>query len=199
MKLYLRDYRSNTSGWPNGTSDIVSADAIGSDTDDLPGADNDPFKVVFLHTDNPGTRDAWIRALGGRAINVLVLINAGGRSQATRPPADVFPCYWDPREFVTHPRPQQLIEQIKAGNQAGIDWGLLQPENSEALLAARLLLDAEKLHCAKQQEVCPGITISRPDAALLVEARRVIETREAREPLDAAVREFCEKLRVVSA
>ena len=198
MKLYLRDCRQTRSGWPNATSNILNADAIGNDTDGIPEADNDPFKVVFLHTDNPATKNAWINTLGRGAISILILINSGGRTQATQPPANVYPSYWDPREFVTHPRPQQLIEQIKAGNRGGIDWSLLQPKNSEALLAARLLLNAKELHCANQQEVCPGITISRPDATLLAKAREVIRANEVREPLEESVRAFYAELGVSS-
>ena len=70
--------------------------------------------------------------------------------------------------------------------------------NAEAVLAARLIIDADEQCKDRPSTDCQGITIFRPDADLIDKAHQVIQAQLSHESLDAAVQEFHFKLGVQS-
>lgn len=167
MKVFLRDHKLNS--WPQAMQTSFSGLAIcGSDTDGLPNLER-AIAIVFLHTETEATKSAWIAETANSNINVLVLVNTGGRTQEQNPPQNVYPCWWRPGEFTSHPRPMELVRQIKECDFKNVDWSLLQPENSEALLAVNLIVEA-KAHEGKSLH---GLQIGNIPDELLAAAQAV--------------------------
>jgi len=99
-----------------------------------------------------------------------------------------------------NPNPRSAVESEGAGPATAIDKASTfsvadqLDRNAEAVLAARLIIDAAK-HCGDHSRVdCHGVSIIRPDAGLVEAANQVVQAHQSRAPLDTAVQEFHSKL-----
>lgn len=207
MNIFVRDRLDNPegpiaenlakAGLINLEDEAVYADAT-CDPDNEPDVVKGENSVIFLHHDNNLT--TWVDNFSDFEGHIILISGVGN---AAIPDAIVHErmhaCAWFPKDFGNPDRPERLgwlIKQLKGDDIRAVDWSLLQLENSEALLAARLLCEAAKICGEKPEHHDHGLTVRRPDDDLLALAIQVIEAKESGPSLDTLVQELYSKLGV---
>lgn len=183
MTIYLLDYKLNSSGWKACFERCLNLSATNDDDFSLPDPAPAGEVIVFLHTETESVKEYWLGLLQNSKVSAVVLINSGGKSRLTGDPPDgAHACFWDPTKFGSESRPKKLAEQITGGDFKAIEWDLLQPENSEAILAARIIAAA----AAGGGNTC-GLETHSPGQKLAAAAKAVVDAEANSQALATAI------------
>ncbi len=161
MRIYLCDHLWNRFGDPPSAWHQAFVAAFGeifvssaASNDNTPPRDHaaygDSNSVLFAHSEHP---EEWrLRADASEVACHIVLIRTyGGEGPKDNVKGNFHGCYWGQSDFQGPTRPSrmsELIRQVSTGDTSEVTWDLLQPDPSEPLLAAKLIVEA-KVHAGK--------------------------------------------------
>jgi hypothetical protein len=203
MKIFIRDRLNDVEGtvakaFQNSGLVDLGADNVADvyrdascDPDDEPEAAKFPNSVIFLHHNE--NLAVWFLNIDSFLGHIIVISRPGNVVIPNEYAHErIHPCAWRPGDFGDPYRPERLarfIEQLKTGGE--LDWTLLQPENFEAILAARLI-DA-----ASNKDIdTSGLTVHPPCADLAAAAKAVVGAKANSPDLTTTIKTFLAQLGV---